>query len=322
MPSLIDRLRHKLVPAVPVPFDAAGMIDSFATRRYSAWMAGQDVGAVALWAHTGRGLLLSDEYRAHTLELWREALDEIPIICGVGAPASEQLPDDPRSRTDRVIELSVSLATSARIGGATGALLYPPTQLRDLADRDRRVVELHQAVAKTGLPVLAFYLYEQAGGISYALDTIDQLLDIDGVIGIKLATLDSVMTFQDLAARVAQHDEVLLVTGEDRFLGYSLMLGADAALVGMAAACTDICAGLLGAWFQRDLPRFAELTLALDRFASATFRRPMDGYVQRMMWALEADDVIPNSARDPFGPELSETDRTAVFDAVRALRHR
>ena len=322
MPSLIDKLRHKLVPAVPVPFDSEGKIDSFATRRYAEWMADQAVGAVAVWAHTGRGLLLSDEYRARTLELWREALGETPIICGVGAPAGEGLPDDPRARTDRVIERSASLAAAARVGGAAAVLVYPPTQLRDLSDCNQRVVELHRAVAETELPVIAFYLYEDAGGVSYALDTVDQLLDIQGVIGIKLATLDSVMTFQDVAATVSRHKDVLLLTGEDRFLGYSLMLGADAALVGMAAACTDVCVGLLEAWFERDLPSFTEFTAALDAFAGATFRNPMESYVQRMLWALEADDVIPQGACDPFGPEISELERTAVYDAVRTLRRR
>jgi len=68
----------------------------------------------------------------------------------------------------------------------------------------------------------------------------------------------------------------------------------------------------------------AELALAsaLDAFACATFRDPMESYVQRMLWALEADGVVPQGACDPFGAEISELERTAVYDAVRALRQR
>ncbi|UCG87279.1 MAG: dihydrodipicolinate synthase family protein [Gemmatimonadota bacterium] len=320
MPSLTDRLRHKVVPAVPVPYDASRKIDVAATRQYARWMAEQAVGAVAVWAHTGRGLMLTDAERALTLELWYKAMGDTPIVCGVGAPATVDLPGDPTARTDRVIEVSVALATAAKQGGASGVLIYPPEALRDLSDVDRRAVAVHSAVAEVGLPVIAFYLYEAAGGISYSLETIDELLGLAGVIGIKVATLDSVMTYQDVAAKVLDHEDALLITGEDRFLGYSLMLGAQAALVGMAAACTDLLIALLDAWHARDLTRFTTLAAAVDEFARVTFSAPMDGYVQRMLWALEADGVIPEGASDPFAPALTEMERAAVYRAVRALR--
>ena len=43
--------------------------------------------------------------------------------------------------------------------------------------------------------MIAFYLYEAAGGVAYDDDTLRALLDLPEVIGIKVATLDSVMTF-------------------------------------------------------------------------------------------------------------------------------
>jgi 4-hydroxy-tetrahydrodipicolinate synthase len=169
---------------------------------------------------------------------------------------------------------------------------------------------------------LSFYLYEAAGGFSYSLDAVDELLDLAGVIGIKVATLDSVMTYQDVAARVRGHEGALLISGEDRFLGYSLMLGADAVLIGMAAACTDVSSALLDAWYSRDLPRFTALSAALDEFARVTFAQPMDCYIQRMLWALEADGVIPEGATDPFGPAAAGLEQAAVQRAVQALRRK
>jgi 4-hydroxy-tetrahydrodipicolinate synthase len=322
MLSLAERMQHEVVPAVPVPYDSNGRMNAIATRRYARWMAQQPVGGVAVWAHTGRGLLLSDAERRQTLALWREQMDETPIICGVGAPSAAELPDDPAARTDRVTDLSVELAVAAKEGGASAVLVYPPTALRDLSDRDRRAVAVHTAVAGVGLPVIAFYLYEAAGGFSYSLDAVDELLDLAGVIGIKVATLDSVMTYQDVAARVRGHEGALLISGEDRFLGYSLMLGADAVLIGMAAACTDVSSALLDAWYSRDLPRFTALSAALDEFARVTFAQPMDCYIQRMLWALEADGVIPEGATDPFGPAAAGLEQAAVQRAVQALRRK
>lgn len=320
MHSLAERLRHSVVPAVPAPFDSRGRLDIAATRQYARWMARQSVGAVAVWAHTGRGLLLSDIDRAQTLEVWREEMAGVPIVCGVGAPSAAALPNDPTARTDRVIDLTVSLARAAKEGGASGLLVYPPTALRGFADCDGRVVAIHRAVAEVGLPLIAFYLYEEAGGISYSLDSIAEVLDLPGAIGIKVATLDSVIAHQDVAAAVLEWQGPLLISGEDRFLGYSLMLGAQAALVGIAAACTDVSSALLASWYARDLQRFAVLSAALDAFSRITFTEPMDCYVQRMLWSLEADGVIAEGATDPFGLGTAGEERVAVDRAVRALR--
>jgi len=311
-----------VIPAVPVPFNRDKAIDIPALGRYARWMAAQRIGAVAVWAHTGRGLRLTSSQRALVLSAWREALGSTPVICGVGVPPGEPLPDTPWARTDRVIDRSLAMAELARDGGAAAVLVYPPTPLRGLPDVDRRCLEVHRAITQVGLPVIAFYLYEAAGGVSYALDTVEALLDLAGVVGVKVATLDSVVTFQDVAAAVLRRTDRLLLTGEDRFLGYSLMCGAHTALIGIAAACTDRCVELVDAWFRQDLPPFVELSEALDRFAAATFLPPLEGYVQRMLWALEVDGVVPPGATDPFAPPLAAGERHRVEQAVRALRSR
>ena len=64
------------------------------------------------------------------------------------------------------------------------------------------------------------------------------------------------MTFQRIAGVLRQHPTKLLITGEDRFLGYSLLLGARAALIGMGAALPDLQADLLRARAAEDWARF------------------------------------------------------------------
>jgi 4-hydroxy-tetrahydrodipicolinate synthase len=201
-------------------------------------------------------------------------------------------------------------------------MVHPPGVLASLRDVDRRVVALHAAVAEVGLPVIAFYLYQAASGLAYSAETVRKVLATPGVAGIKLATLDSVMTYQDLAAIVQAIPSALLITGEDRFLGYSLMMGAHAALIGMAAACTDATVALLDAWRAPDRERFIAQSEIVDRFGAATFAAPMEGYVQRMLWALEAEGVLEPGALDPFAPRMPASDRGRVVRAVRALRAR
>jgi 4-hydroxy-tetrahydrodipicolinate synthase len=289
MATLIERLDNGLIPAVPVPFRGSE-IDSEAQRGYARWMAVQPVVGVAVWAHTGRGPHLSAEARREVLETWREAMPDRILIAGVR---------------------DIGMAIEARRGKADALLAFPERN---------DPVGYHQRLSRE-LPLIAFYLYQAAGGVAYDDGTLHAILELPNVIGIKVATLDSVMTFQRIAAVLREHPSKLLITGEDRFLGYSLLLGARAALIGMGAALPDLQADLLRARAAQDWSRFVLLSDLCDRFAQTTFIDPMEGYIRRMLWAAAADGAIPpDSCDDPWGPPLSAAERDAVERLVRDAR--
>lgn len=286
-------------------------------------MARQPVAGVAVWAHTGRGLHLDADMREQVLSAWRAAMPAPAlIIAGCGVPVGgAPLPSDARTRTDEVIRRTMAMATAARAGGADALLVHPPRQLASLPDAPARVLALHDALAEAGVPLVAFLLYQRASGLEYDDALLEELLALPHVIGVKLATLDSVMRFQTVAARMAvHHRERLLITGEDRFLGYSLMIGAQCALIGMGAARAGMQAALVRAARANDAPALLRLTMVCDRFAAATFREPMEGYIRRMLWVLAEDGIIPEEAsHDPVGPSLDREERSRVARAVREL---
>ena len=320
MASIADRFRGRVVPAVPVPFSADGNIDVELQNAYVTWMARQEIGGVAVWAHTGRGPKLSDEQREQVARAWSAGLDGQALVCGVGVSGRVALPSDPASLTETALRAVKDSAEAARVCGAEAALVHPPKMLSDLPDVEERILDYHRAAGAAGIPLIAFFLYEAAGGVSYSPGLIRRLLELDEVIGIKVATLDSVMTYQDIIGVAKAVPGALPITGEDRFLGYSLAAGARAALIGMAAAVTDRCAALLNAHAAEQWDDFHALSSAMDTFSQATFVAPMEGYVQRMLWALEADGVFARSAFDPWCPTLHSDERDRVFAAVRALR--
>ena len=289
MRPLSERLEWGLVPAVPVPFRGSE-IDAAAQRQYASWMASQPVAGVAVWAHTGRGPHLSPEQRHLVLETWREAMPTGVIIAGAR---------------------DVTTAIEARRGRADALLIFP----------ERNDPVPHHSRLSRELPGIAFYLYEAAGGVAYDDATLHAILDLPSIIGIKVATLDSVMTVQRIAAVVRSHPGKLLITGEDRFLGYSLMLGARGALIGMGAALPDVQAALLRAYAGGDWAGFMKLSELCDRFSQVTFIPPMEGYVRRMLWAAAAEGAIPaNACDDPWGPPLPQTERHAVERMVGHVR--
>jgi 4-hydroxy-tetrahydrodipicolinate synthase len=253
-------------------------------------MAGHPVAGVAVWAHTGRGPYLSAEHRREVLEAWREALPDRVVVAGAR---------------------DITMAIEARRGRADALLAFPERN---------DPVGYHRRLGRE-LPVIAFYLYEAAGGVPYDDRTLHAILDLPEVVGIKVATLDSVMTFQRIAALVRSHPDKVLVTGEDRFLGYSVMAGGTVALVGMGAALPDVQAELLHAWRDRQWERFVALSAICDRLAQAAFIDPMDGYIRRMLWAAAADGGLPREAcDDPWGPPLPDGERRSVEQVVADAR--
>ena len=289
MSDLAGRIQWGLLPAVPVPF-RGNQLDGAAQREYARWMAAQPVAGVAVWAHTGRGPHLGAEQRREVLETWREALPDRVIVAGAR---------------------DLTMAIEARRGRADALLAFPERN---------DPVGYHRRLGRE-LPVVAFYLYEAAGGVAYDDATLHAILDLPEVAGIKVATLDSVMTFQRIAALMRSHPDKLLITGEDRFYGYSVMAGATAALIGMGAALPEAQVELLHAWRDRQYDRFLVLSALCDRLAQATFIEPMEGYIRRMLWAAAAEGAIPREAcDDPWGPLLPEREREVVDQVIADAR--
>ena len=310
------RVWQGLIPAVPVPFKASGEIDGDAQERYVAWMSKQPVAGVAVWAHTGRGLRLSREQRIQVLKSWSVGLGEGKVVvAGVGGQ-----PDRAGEFPDYVAS-ALEMARDALDNGAQAFLVHPPRLFHHVADNRDLALTYHRELAATGAPQFLFYLYEAAGGFAYSAQHLRELFALPQVAGIKLATLDSVMKFQEIANLLAREfPKQLLITGEDRFLGYSLMCGAHAALIGMGAACTTLQQRMLKAYYDGETAAFLELSRQVDLLSQVTFIPPMEGYIRRMLWALVHQGVMGReSANDPWGPALPESEFTAVGTLVREL---
>jgi 4-hydroxy-tetrahydrodipicolinate synthase len=291
-----------LIPAAPVMFDRDGRFHERAHKAYVEYMRTQPIAGVAVWAHTGRGLHLDPQTARRVIEDWRAALPNKPLIAGVG--------HNQQSNPAEATAATLAMASSAAQYGADALLVYPPSWLKHHESRDSLIVEHHARLAELGMPLVLFYLYEAAGGVRYDSSVLDDLLTLPNVAGIKMATLDSVMTYQDVACHIqTHHPEKLLITGEDRFLGYSLRRGARAALIGLGAVCCDLQAELITAHFNGNAERFLELSDLVDKLAEVLFVAPVEGYIGRILCALAKLGIIPSDAAyDPWGPPLTGTE--------------
>jgi 4-hydroxy-tetrahydrodipicolinate synthase len=302
---LRDALARGVVAAPVTPFAPEGGVRWEAVAPYAAGLAARGIAGLAVGAHTGRGPMLPVAERARLIVEFRTG-SGLPVVAGVS------LPPDGHATGAALRDGLLRAAEPAAASGAAALLCFPPAT----ADRDPdAVAALHaDLAAQTGLPVVAFLLYEAASGFQYGPAVLEAVAQAPGVAAVKLALLDDAIACQDAIAllrRVAP--DVALLTGEDRMLGPSLMWGCDGALVGAAAALPQLSVEVLSSWHDGRLEDFLRASKAFDAFAGVTFRRPMEGYVQRLAWAAEAEGLLPpGGGRDPWAPAGLEGERDEV----------
>ncbi|MNZ69446.1 putative 2-keto-3-deoxy-galactonate aldolase YagE [compost metagenome] len=321
--SVRQKMKGGMVPAVPVPRYKDGRIHTEAQTAYAAYLSKMHICGVAVWSHTGRGLHLSEEERFDIFRAWKSTLpkDKL-IIAGAGAKFDSCLSFDKRAAEWR--REAIEMARQAVDLGSDALLVFPPVIYRELPSvaRDRHIVEYHGELAELGLPLVLFYLYEAGGGMEYTDEVLKELLSLSSTVGIKMASLDSVMSLQQVSTLVSKEfPDRLLITGEDRMFGYSLMRGANSSLMGLGAAYPNIQHALINSYRDQDYERFMELSLRIDNYAEATFTEPMDKYILRMLWCLVCAGVIPREAAyDIAGHEMSEEEIEKLRDTIQRNR--
>lgn len=304
--ELVGRLRGQVVAAALSPFSPDGRVVHGETfDAYVQALAHAGIGGLAIGAHTGRGVHLDPADLAKLVTASVEATS-LPVVAGVSPAAADDPPD-----------ALLPLAAQLRDAGASALLVAPPR-----GATATQILSLHERLGtEIQLPLVAFVLYERASGCRYDQTTVERLAAQPWVAGVKLALLDDAIGCQDLIADLTRHaPDSLIITGEDRMFGPSLLWGADTALVGIGAALPDWTVEVLDAWRQRDYPRFVAASQRLDQFAAATFREPMEGYVQRMAWVAAWQEILPEHlAVDPYGPALDAGERTALVTELTRL---
>lgn len=295
--AVAQQLRWAVVAAAATPRDAAGTVDLAVSRRYFQHLVADGADALAIAVHTGRGDRLTEGTRAELVAA--AAALEVPVVAGVGATGSV-------AEVERWAKLAVA-------SGATALLVFPPVGATTPADALAHHERVWQA---TGVPLVAFDLYLRP----YSAQVLEAVLGHPGVAAFKPARLHDAVASQDGIVAARDHD-VLVLSGEDRMLGPSLLWGAEGALVGLAAAATSVTTALVQARRDGAHAAFVQASTAVDELARVTFRAPVDGYVQRMLWiAADAGWIPQRYAVDPDRPaDLRDSERDEVLGVARRL---
>ena len=310
-----EGLRGRLIAAVPTPLDSSGSIHVPGNQNLISRLAAAPIGGVAIGTLPGRGGPGSPETTALNLAAWREGLRAGQLlVASAGAAPGRRRPLD-------LFESALATAREAAGLGVDLLLVRPPGAIRGRPDRDRLVLEYHSEVAEAGLPMLVSFRREASGGISYGPEVLAQLLARPEVLGVEIATIDGIVTFQEVEALVREFSPSKVVaSGEERFLGYSLICGADLTLVGMGCLFPEVVLELIEAHLSGDAARFLDRNAVVDALARVIFHPPMDGIPLRMLWTLVQRGMLPiEAANDPSSPGAGRAPLERLGEALREL---
>ena len=307
-----ERLRGRLIAAIPSPTDEWPGGHLRADHDLVSRLADVPIGGVAVGTMpggTGRRLW---ESSARELGAWREGLRAGQLlVASAGASPGLRRPLD-------LFEAALATARKLADLGVDLLVVQPPGAVRGRPDRDRLVLEYHSEVAEAGLPMLVSYRPEASGGIRYGPEVLAQLLARPEILGVEVATIDGIVTFQQVEALVRElSPSKLVVSGEERFLGYSLMCGADSALVGMGCLFPELVLELMEAHFMGDAARFLARNATVDALARAIFAPPPEGIAPRMLLTLVQRGVLPLGAiDDASGPQSGRAQLDRLVEAL------
>ncbi len=285
-----DLLIGSLFPAVPTPLKNDGTPDFDALEIFAHWLVHEQVDGVAAWTEVDNIASLPIEDRIRILEIWRIALgDGFTLVTAVSDLETAK----------KAVELSDFLLLSCS------------------KDAGESIIERCKQFIDLGRPVLLDYWSESPDRNPFDLDTLNKLLDIPEVAGIRLCFKDQFIQLQDLVTHILlKHPQKVILTGTDRMYGYSLYRGCHGALTGLGCIFPDFQRELIDSWFMRETTLFLEMSRKVDHIAEALSADSLSNYRQRLLAGLAYLGKIPSQP-----DQLSPVDKvlvTATLDVLGA----
>jgi 4-hydroxy-tetrahydrodipicolinate synthase len=294
------------MPANILPFLADLSIDEPAYRRHLRWLADtRGVTGIVANGHAAEVSSLTREERRRALAI---ALDQVagacPVVAGVYSDGTRE---------------AVEFAREAKVEGAAGVLVFPPTLFMWGAQNKPDMVMRHfsEIAAGADLPIIVFE-YPPASGIGYAPETLARLTEIPQVAGVKDWSNDIVAFERNLRALRATGRPVAMLSSFTMSLMSTFLLGADGAISGMGSVTADLQGELFDLCQKGDVDGARRVNDRLDHLVRVFYAPPFVDMHNRMKEALVILGRIPAAhVRPPLTP-VSDAERDAIRDALRA----
>lgn len=290
-------------PAAILPMDADYQPDFAAYADYLDWLVAENAVGFAVNMDTGEGPQLSPEERRRAVETARDVADSrVSVFAGVMGATTQQ---------------AVATAEMYKEAGADGLVVFPNAGFRNDPLDPKIPYAYHKAIADaTGLPVMLFQLAPVFGGVNYPRDVLLKLLEIPQVVGIKEASFDAQYFAYTMETVEMSGRDITVLSGNDRFITESFMLGATGALLGFCAIGCGMTAAMLDRFNSGEYQEAVAMRPQVQGFADFIYKDPVLDYRARCKVAVAHMGVIDPSLTYIRPPLLQISEAEA--DDIRA----
>ena len=296
------RTFHGVFTGAVLPFQSDGYIDWESLDRHLDVLASADFAGVVVNADMGEGSHLLPSEREAVLEFAvQRAAGRVPILAGIHAPNTHQAAEDGRR---------------AAKFGAAGLLVFPhPAFAGRPLDASLPVAHFSAIASVSGLPLIV-YQTPAPLGMTFDIDVLRRIAEIDGVKAIKEGTFDQSL-FRQTVAAMGDDPPAAVLADNDPILPQLLDDGAHGILSVTAAIEPERYLRLWSARGTAAAEAFHESVLPL---AELFFDVPDRDFRARVKEALVLDGIISTAyVRPPLQP-LSQAERARVARCVAAAR--
>lgn len=279
--------------AVLLPFreDGSPDLNGFAAHLKRTYAAGL---TPAVNMDTGYANLLSSQERENLLQLTQAVAAGRPFIAGAFIEGQAGPPAENYAREIELIQ---------RHAGTP--ILFQCSALH--AMQSDEIVNLYRRIASACDRMLAFELGKMFApfGQIYDIETVQGIMEIPQITGMKHSSLKRELEWQRLALRDRIRPGFKIYTGNDLAIDM-VMYGSDY-LLGLSTFAPDFFALRDTYWLNAD-PRFYELNDILQYLGQFAFRPPVSAYKHSAAQFLKLRGWIESDAPHPQAIRRPESD--------------
>ena len=256
MTDRLSGLIGGVIPPICTPLTADGRVDTHSLLRLRDWLLGSGVKGIFALGSTGEASYLRDAARREVVEALStcDAEQPVPLLVGVVDTTAQRI-------TDAFAAVRTSQVAAAVVTGP----FYARASDAEIT-RHFEFVSSH-----CGVPVLAYNIPVNVG-YSLPVTIMHDLLSRGVIVGIKDSSPD-LAALRELIAGLPAHDDLLLCTGSDALLDCALLVGANAAVAGLANVAPDLFVTAVAAHRSGDpgtLARVQQTITSLTRLYIST----------------------------------------------------
>jgi len=294
------------IAAALLPFEVDGRIadEAFVTHLKATHAAGL-MNAVNM--DTGYVNYLSDSEKNDVLRWTREALGkDVPFVAGayIENEAGEDVVSLYRRQMDAIVAA----------GGTP--ILFQTKRLHGKSPAEKAAA--YRDVCSGYPGVLAFELSKMfaPNGEILEEETLQRLMDIPEIKGMKHSSLDRLIELRRLALRDTHRPDFVIYTGND--LGIDMIEYGSDYLLGLATFAPEKFAERDQLWEAGD-PKYYALSDALQYLGNVAFRDPVPAYKHSAATFLNLVGRVPSDLTHPRNTRRASWESEILRDCARCL---